>query len=171
MEEQLRVIAKAFEGLSDGFRGALAVVGAFAVNILGGWDWALFALVCAMVGDVLTGGLRAWLMGDFNSRDWKFGIAYKVFMLGLVAVACLIDYVLTNLTGKPINYIRLVVILWYFLGEVASILENMAQTGFKYPAVLLSGLRVVRAQMESIAGEKSDAKLPGDSAQREENLH
>lgn len=152
MNEQFRVIGKVFSGLDDLVRLGAAAGSAYLVSVFGSLAWAAYALLGAMVIDVFTGGVRAWLMGNFTSKDFKFGCAYKVFMWVTVAVSALVDYVIGNMTGQAISAITLFALGWYFVGEVTSILENMALTGFKSPPAILSGLAVVKQKLEQIGG-------------------
>ena len=102
------------------------ISGALFSQLFGEWDKALVALVILMVIDFLTGLTVAGIFqkssktfsGGLSSRVCAMGIAKKVGILLLVAVAHQADILLT------VNYLRATVIAALCASEMLSIIEN-----------------------------------------------
>ena len=108
---------------------ALAALGTFVANALGGWDAALQVLIGLMAADYVTGLIVAGVFkrsgksetGALESRAGFKGIVRKCTILMLVWVATMLD----RLTGAA--YIRTAVCLFFIGNEGLSILENTAR--------------------------------------------
>ena len=78
------------------FKIILGVVSCVASFLFGGWSLVLQTLIVFMVIDYLTGVLVAGYLGKLSSRVGFKGIAKKVMILSLVAVAHLLDQILVG---------------------------------------------------------------------------
>lgn len=116
----------------------VAIIGAFLINIYGGWDLLMQSLVIICIIDYITGLLAAMYEGKLASKIGFKGIIKKVCMFAVVAVACTI----ACMTKQEL--IRPVVIMFYISNEGISILENVGKTGVKYPKQLKNILKEFR---------------------------
>ena len=125
---------------------ALAALGTFVANALGGWDAALQVLIGLMAADYVTGLIVAGVFkrsgksetGALESRAGFKGLVRKCTILMLVWVAAMLD----RLTGAA--YIRTAVCLFFIGNEGLSILENTALMGVKYPAFIRNALEAMQ---------------------------
>ena len=137
-----------YNAVKNGVLAALAAVGSWIVNSLGGWDASMQVLVALMVADYLTGVLVAAVWhkssksssGTLNSVAGFKGILKKCAILLLVWIGVLLD----NATGA--NYIRMAVILFFIGNEGISLLENLGLMGVPFPAFLRRALEALRDQ-------------------------
>ena len=137
-----------YNAVKNGVLAALAAVGSWIANSLGGWDASMQVLVALMVADYLTGVLVAAVWhkssksssGTLNSVAGFKGILKKCAILLLVWIGVLLD----NATGA--NYIRMAVILFFIGNEGISLLENLGLMGVPFPAFLKRALEALRDQ-------------------------
>lgn len=116
----------------DAVQFAFAAMGGAIGAVLGGWDGFLFALILFVVIDYLTGVFVAIEQKKLSSEVGFKGIAKKVCIFCLVAVAHVIDSQLIR-TG---SVVRTAVIFFYLSNEGISILENAAFLGLPVPKKL-----------------------------------
>ena len=137
-----------YNAVKNGILAALAAVGSWVANALGGWDASMQVLVALMVADYLTGVLVAavWqrsnksASGALDSKAGFKGILKKCAILLLVWIGVLLD----NATG--VNYIRMAVVLFFVGNEGISLLENLGLMGVPFPAFLKRALEALRDQ-------------------------
>ena len=137
-----------WNAVKNGVLAALAAVGSWTANSLGGWDASMQVLVALMVADYLTGVLVAavWQRssksetGALDSKAGFRGILKKCAILLLVWIGVLLD----NATG--VNYIRMAVVLFFVGNEGISLLENLGLMGVPFPAFLKRALEALRDQ-------------------------
>lgn len=99
----------------------LAVIGGFISERLGGFDTLLIALVTLIVLDYATGIIKAIIIKQLSSDIGFKGLAKKILILIIVAVAVCIE------TLIPETPIREIVIIFYICNEGISILENASE--------------------------------------------
>ena len=114
-------IIKLFVGLGGGL----------ASFLFGGWSLLIQTLIVFIIVDYVLGVIVAATRGELNSKIGFKGIAKKVAILVLVAVAHQIDSILGD--G---NFIRDSVIFFYIANELLSILETVGKTNLPIPNVL-----------------------------------
>ena len=137
-----------WNAVKNGILAAIAAVGSWIANALGGWDASMQVLVALMVADYLTGVLVAavWQRssksetGALDSKAGFRGILKKCAILLLVWIGVLLD----NATG--VNYIRMAVVLFFVGNEGISLLENLGLMGVPFPAFLKRALEALRDQ-------------------------
>ena len=105
--------------------------GGLASFLFGGWSALLQTLVLFIVLDYVFAVLVAATHGELSSKKGFKGIAKKVAILVLVAVAHQIDLILGD--G---SLIRDSVIFFYIANELLSILETVGKTSLPIPDVL-----------------------------------
>ncbi|EAG9729399.1 holin family protein [Listeria monocytogenes] len=105
--------------------------GAIFGYLFGEVDLLVKVLVCFIVADYISGLLASGYLGELSSKMGFKGIAKKIAILILVAIAHQIDLIL----GTH-NTTRDAVIFFYLANELISILENIVRMGMKVPEVL-----------------------------------
>lgn len=130
-----------------------------------GWQgWLTIGWLVCMALDYLTGTAAAGKAGEWNSARAREGIWHKAGMIVVAAVACGADLLtcvlLENLPvlQLPIQYTGLiypVVLVWYILTELGSMLENAVALGAPVPTWLTRFLKVSSKLVESV-GEQMD---------------
>lgn len=109
----------------------VGVGGGLASFLFGGWSALLQTLVFFIFMDYFLAVIVAASFGELSSKKGFRGIAKKVMILALVAVAHSIDTILGD--G---NLIRDSVIFFYIANELISILETAGRTDIPIPDVL-----------------------------------
>jgi toxin secretion/phage lysis holin len=132
----------ALEAALNCLKYLIALVGGLLTCLLGGWDVALEALVYFVVLDYLTGVMAAWITKTLNSNVGLRGIARKVFIFSVVAVAVYLDRIIGQ------NILRSVTIFFYIANEGLSILENLGRAGVAIPAPVLKALEQLKERSE-----------------------
>lgn len=117
----------------------VALLGGWIAWLLGGVDKLLIALLAFMAMDYITGLLSAWTRRIISSETGFRGIAKKVILLGVVAVAFLIE----DITGGGLP-LREMTIMFFLANEGLSILENAANAGLPLPKRLVDVLVQVK---------------------------
>lgn len=112
-----------------------ALVG-IACQVWGAWDQLMTALVILMALDVVTGFLRAFIQQELSSKESFRGMAKKVLIFVLLAVAVQVD-ALTGLDG----WARTAVGAFYCASEGLSVIENSVAAGMPAPQFLKDALR------------------------------
>ena len=119
----------------------VGVGGGLASFLWGGWSALVQTLVLFIVLDYAFAVLVAGSHGELNSRIGFKGIAKKIAILVLVAVAHQIDLILGD--G---SLIRDTVIFFYIANELLSILETAAKTDLPIPNVLKKAVDTLKGE-------------------------
>jgi len=109
----------------------VAFLGAIASFLFGEWSPLLQVLVIFIVLDYVFAVLVAAIFGELSSKKGFKGIAKKVMILLLVAVAHAVDTVMGDA-----HFVRDAVIFFYLANELLSILETAGKSGLPIPSVL-----------------------------------
>lgn len=142
-----------------------AIVGIFgAFGAAFGWlGWLVLAWFGCMVVDYISGSSAAMKAGQWSSAKARGGIWHKAGMIVVVIVAAVADkvlaIVLANIPGLPIDYTVLLlpmVLVWYILTELGSILENAAAMGAPVPEFLVNILAAAKEKVEVATGEDTE---------------
>ena len=99
----------------------LSIFGGIVVRLLGGLDQLLDVFLFLIIVDFITGWIKAIATKELSSRIGMLGIAKKVTMLFVVAVAVRVEKVVGN--NLPI---REMVLIFYIANEGHSFFENIA---------------------------------------------
>ena len=149
---------------------------AAAAALLGGltglWGWMGWLVVgwaACMALDYLTGSAAACKGGEWSSGAAREGIWHKAGMIVVVLVAAGTDLLLSvvlehlPLVELPVAYSGLicpVVLVWYTITELGSIMENAVHMGAPVPSwlvkLLAAGKNVVDSAGETLSGETKD---------------
>ena len=99
----------------------LSIFGGIVVRLLGGLDQLLDVFLFLIIVAFITGWIKAIATKELSSRIGMLGIAKKVTMLFVVAVAVRVEKVVGN--NLPI---REMVLIFYIANEGLSFFENIA---------------------------------------------
>ena len=132
-----------------------AVVGvpaAVSSYFFGGWNSAIEALLVLMVFDYASGFLAACINPHLalNSQKGFRGIARKIYILLIVALAHFVDTVLGT------TQVCTLAIFFYIANEGLSIIENAAKAGVPIPDVVKESLE--QLSREKKAREKKEGQ-------------
>lgn len=128
----------------DAMKMAWTALGGALGAVLGGLDGFIMTLTIFVVVDYVTGVLVAITRHKLSSEIGFKGIAKKIAIFCLVAVASLID---ANII-KEGNVIRMSVIFFYISNEGISILENVSSLGLPVPNKLKAVLEQLKEEEE-----------------------
>lgn len=120
----------------------IGVSGATASYLWGEWSVLLQVLVVFVAIDYVTGFMAAAVQGKLKSEVGLKGIAKKVFIFAIVAVAFMIDKAL----GGDSTLFRDAAIFFYLANEALSILENAGKAGVPVPPKIQQAVEVLRSK-------------------------
>lgn len=158
-------------------KGAITVIFAGAAAYFHQLLGPVIVLAIVMAADYITGVIAAWASGTLSSRVGLMGIVKKLCYLFAVAVAIVVDYVITTAaagTGMDLGNFHifgLLVTIWLTLNECISILENLSEIGVPLPGFLISIVKRLKKSAEKTgeahAVDGAD-KPPADDADSEQ---
>ncbi len=132
----------------------LTALGAFL-----GWKGVmLIAWVAVMALDYISGTAAACKAGEWNSATAREGLWHKGGMIAVVLVSAIADWIMVLIAQYiPIGIqwpgiILPLVLAWYIITELGSILENAVKMGAKVPQWLIK-LMKSSAHIVEEAGE------------------
>ena len=151
------------------------VAGFTALGALLGWKGVMLLFwVLVMALDYLSGTLAACKQGQWCSAVAREGLWHKGGMMLAVTVAGIADVVMVIIADHiPIGIqwpgiILPLVLAWYIVTELGSILENAVKLGAKVPGWLIGILKASAELVENVgdkAAEFEEARKPPDEAQ------
>lgn len=130
----------------------IGAIGLFTA--LFGWlGWLILLYAFCMVADVASGTALAIKDRQWDSSKARAGLWKKCGSMTTVGVAALVDILLgiiINVPGikLPFEYTALlcpIVVVWYIIAELGSILENADGMGAPIPAALTNVLKKVKS--------------------------
>lgn len=124
-------------------KAAAAVGGAIVSFLFGGWSALLTILLAFVVLDYISGVLAAGKEGKLNSDIGLWGIARKVSIFVVVAIAHLVDTALGDA-----HLFRDAAIFFYLANEVLSITENLGRIGAPIPGIIKQAVEVLRGKSD-----------------------
>ena len=143
-------------------KAALAAVFTALGAFLGWKGIMMIVWVAVMALDYLTGTLAACRSGQWSSAVAREGLWHKGGMIAVVVVAMIADWVMVIIAEYiPIGIhwpgiVLPLVLAWYIITELGSMLENAVKMGAKVPdwlvKLLKAGAKVVENAGSSAAG-------------------
>ncbi len=125
------------------FKTIVALSGGAASYLYGGWSSLLGILLAFVVVDYVSGFIAAGIEGKLASDIGLRGIAKKVFIFVIVAVAHLADQ------AAGIAIIRDAAIFFYLANELLSIIENSGRIGLPIPPVIAQAVGILQGKSEA----------------------
>ena len=126
----------------DKVKYAVSVVISAAAYLFGEWDGLMTALIAAIAADYITGITAAAVNKRLSSETGAKGIAKKVLMLLITAIAHIID---VNVIGDG-DKLRTMTVLFYIANEAISVLENAGALGVPLPGKLTAVLEQLKKE-------------------------
>lgn len=152
-------------GLMDhinGFKAAVAAVLGCLTALWGWFGWLVVAWVACMLLDYATGTAAALKAGKWSCKAAREGLWHKVGAMAAVLVAAILDGVLGLILDHipaltlPFDYtvfLTVLVLVWYILTELGSIVENAGRLGAPLPAWLSKAIAALESGVDS-TGDK-----------------
>ena len=149
------------------FKAALAAVLAAMTALWGWFGWLVLAWVACMAIDYITGYSAAAKNGEWSSNIAREGLWHKAGCIFAVLVAgilaAVVGYLLGNIEGLalPFTYTVIIcplVVTWYLLMELGSILENVGKMGAPLPEFLKKMIAVLKATVDTAGDKASEGK-------------
>lgn len=145
-------------------KAAVAAAVAVLTSVWGWFGWLVVLFVCCMMADYITGSLAAIRAGEWSSKAARDGIWHKAGSIFVVLVAGAADLLIGTIIGHlpgvvlPWEYTVLIcpiVVVWYILTELGSILENAVALGAPAPKWLAVMIDKLQDAVDA-AGEVDD---------------
>ncbi len=131
------------------WKATLSACIATCTAVWGWFGWLMILWLICLCLDFLTGSLAASAEGAWSSQKARRGIWHKVGAIVAVMVAAVADLLLgmvaANVPDFPLAYSTFLcpmVLIWYTLTELGSILENALRLGAPVPAFLKKALNI-----------------------------
>ena len=143
-----------------GYKAALVVAVSTIGELLGWKGIMMVAWVAAMAMDYISGTMAACKEGKWSSAIARLGLWHKGGMILVVAVSGMADIVMMILCDHiPVTIswpglILPLVLGWYLLTELGSVLENAVRLGANVPQWLVKLLEAGAKALEK-TGEQS----------------
>lgn len=126
--------------MNDFLKSVFAAVCAFFGFLFGDRNGLMIALIVLIALDYLSGVIAAIVEKRLSSEVGAKGIAKKVFMLLIVAVANIVDI---NVIGEG-HVLKSVTVLFYIANECISLIENAGRLGVPVPNKLMEVLEQLK---------------------------
>lgn len=145
----------------NAFKAAISALCAALTALWGWFGWLLLAWAACVAIDYLTGSAAACKAGEWASKDARAGLWHKAGELVAVLAAGILDLVVGHLLENipvtlPFAYTVLIcplVVTWYILTELGSIIENAGALGAPIPPWLARAVAALQDTVDE-AGEK-----------------
>lgn len=146
---------------SNALKLSLAAFLAALMTYMGQIIVPVLILCCVMLLDYLTGVHAAFVRHELSSRTGLIGILKKLSYLAMVAVACVIDYLIATVGAQlgtviAVQFVGQLVVFWLILNELISILENVQKIGGPVPPFVAKLLQHLRGKVEESLPELPD---------------
>ena len=118
---------------------AIAIIGSAVSFLFGGFDSLLYIFIAIVSIDYVTGLIASGVEGKLSSKVGFKGIAKKIMIFALIAIAHFIDQLL------GINqFLRDATIIFYMVNEILSVIENAGRLGIPIPEFLKKAVSLLR---------------------------
>lgn len=146
----------------NAFKVTVTAMAAGVSAALGWFGWLVVAFVVCLAVDWGTGSMAACKKGEWESKIAREGIWHKTGSIIAVLVTLILDAVIGNVINNipsvtlPFSYTVLlspIVIVWYILTELGSIIENAGKMGAPIPGFLQKAIALFKGTVDA-AGDK-----------------
>lgn len=143
-------------------KALLAAIFAGISAKMGWFGWLAVIYGLSMAVDYATGSALAMKKHKWSSEKAREGLWHKLGSIVAVIAAALADWLialtLANLPGVslPFTYTALlcpVVMIWYIITELGSVVENVGEMGAPVPAFLRRALAVLQDAAEQVGDQ------------------
>lgn len=133
-------------GMEKSFQIVTAALGGLVQFLYGDWTLLLTILFALTIIDFITGLAAGFVEGTLKSKIGMVGIARKVFIFLMVAVAHLIDLLLIESGLETKALIMTMVIVFYAVNEILSVTENAGRIGLPVPDQIKNAIVVLKGK-------------------------
>ena len=142
-------------------KAAVAAFFAFMTALWGWVGWAIIIWISCVVLDYISGTAAARRNGEWSSEIARDGLWHKLGEIFAVLVAALCDIALGVILKSaqiaiPFDFQTLItpiVLLWYIITELGSILENAGKLGAPLPKWLKKMLKMYKDTIDATQGD------------------
>lgn len=151
----------------DTFKATIVAIFAGISSLLGWFGWLVVIFVACLVGDWTTGTMVACKNGEWSSKKSREGIWHKFGSIVAVLVTVILDIVIGMAINNipsitlPFKYTVLlcpIVLVWYIVGELGSIIENAGKMGAPVPSFLRKVIAVFKTTVDNVGDKIVDGK-------------
>ena len=122
------------------FKNIMAGICTVLSFLFGDMEGLMVALIALIILDYISGVIAAAIEKRLSSEVGAKGIAKKIFMLLIVALANIVDI---NVIGDG-HVLKTVTVVFYICNECISLIENAGRIGVPVPKKLLDVLEQLR---------------------------
>ena len=122
------------------FKNIMAGICTVLSFLFGDMEGMMIALIALIILDYISGVIAAAVEKRLSSEVGAKGIAKKIFMLLIVALANIVDI---NVIGDG-HVLKTVTVVFYICNECISLIENAGRIGVPVPKKLLDVLEQLR---------------------------
>ena len=122
------------------FKNIMAGICTALSFLFGDMEGLMVALIALIILDYISGVIAAAVEKRLSSEVGAKGIAKKIFMLLIVALANIVDI---NVIGDG-HVLKTVTVVFYICNECISLIENAGRIGVPVPKKLLDVLEQLR---------------------------
>lgn len=146
----------------NGFKAAVTAIIATLTALWGLFGWFCIILAACMAIDYLTGTAVAKKDGKWQSHIAREGLWHKLAIVVAVIVAGILDMVVGMIVNNipsvslPFEYTVIfapMVVTWYIITELGSILENSGKLGGPQPKWFKKAIAAIKSNVDK-AGDK-----------------
>lgn len=149
-------------------KGLVTMIFATLTALWGWTGWAVVIWLACMLIDYLSGTVAAKAAGEWSSSIARAGLWHKLGEIFAVLVAALCDIALgVIVTGTGINLpfdvgplVTPIVLLWYIITELGSIIENAGKLGAPVPEWLQRSLKDYKDKIDHRQGGGEVTDVP-----------
>ena len=166
----------------DEIKGVAALLLATLTALWGWMGWAVIVWIVCVLLDYVSGTAAARKRGEWSSAVAREGLWHKLGEIFAVLVAALSDIALDVIVaGSGINIgidvgpiVTPVVLLWYIITELGSIIENAGLLGAPIPKWLQRSLKDYKDKIDAVQGETEPEyagkhEAPAEPAEKEKD--
>ena len=146
----------------NGIKGTITAVLGCLTALWGWFGWLVLAWLLCMALDYGTGTAAALRAGEWSSKVARDGLWHKLGEAVAVLVAAILDgvigLILANVPALtlPFDYtvfLTVLVLVWYIMTELGSLVENAGSLGAPVPARLRKAIAALESTVDG-AGDK-----------------
>ena len=126
------------------FKNIMAAICTLISFLFGDMEGLMVTLIALIILDYISGVIAAAVEKRLSSEVGAKGIAKKIFMLFIVALANIVD---TSVIGDG-HVLKTVTVVFYICNECISLIENAGRIGVPVPKKLLDVLEQLRNKDE-----------------------
>lgn len=130
--------------IKEGVCTAAGAIAGVVSYFVGGFDPTISIFVTVLIVDTLTGMLKAFNSGTYESSKFRQGFVKKFgYMIGII-LTVQIDMLLTSN-----GVLRDAVVTFFITNEAISVIENLGEMGVKFPDKFTQAIKVLEDKNKS----------------------